>query len=195
MAELHPKTVRRRILEFLYDGYLASPLRLYEPKDILATGRVPKDTLFVNACYLHDRGLIEVKHGYTPGMFEAARIVPAGVDFVESRVLFDTTFPPDPSDLEEAARLLPSLMERLVEEADFAPLDGEERVTLLRDVQYLREELSRPVERWRRLVVWTFLSWLEGYRADGELVLPTLPEVRAAAQHAAAERVRMDRSG
>lgn len=195
MAELHPKTVRRRILEFLYTGYMDSPLRLFEPKDILAEGRIPRDMLFVNACYLHDRGLIEVKHGYTPGMFDATRILPAGVDFVENRVLFDITFPPAADDLEESARLLPSLMERLAEEADFAPIDGEERVTLLRDVHYLREELSRPAHRWRRLVVWTFLSWLEGYRIDGELMLPTLPDVRAAAQRAVEARVRIDRRG
>lgn len=175
---LHPKQIRRRILEILYREYLKRPLELLHPEEFLADGNIPSQELFVNACYLHDRGLIQVKHGYNPARFNAVRITPDGMDLVENRVAFDTLFPPHPNDLEQRSRLAPSLIEKLVEEGDFAPLDGEERICLHRDIHYLREELARPAERWRHHVVWTVISWIEGYFDRPEETLPSLEELK-----------------
>ena len=180
MKHPHPKSIRRRILQVLYGHYEENPLALCLPDELLEDGTIPRDALFVNACYLHDAGLIEVKHGYVPNMFDACRIAPGGVDLVEKRVEFDLRFPPHPDTVEEHASRIPSLMERIVEEADFSPLDGEARRTLLRDVQFLREELARPVERWRREVVWTVIDWLEGWFEHPEKVFPTLADLKSA---------------
>jgi len=180
MKHPHPKSVRRRILQMLYDRYVENPLSLSLPDELLEDGSIPRDALFVNACYLHDAGLIEVKHGYVPNMFDACRIAPAGIDLVESRVEFDLRFPPHPDTIEEHASRVPSLMERIVEEAEFAPLDGEARRCLLRDVHYLREEVVRPVERWRREVIWTVIEWLEGWFDHPEKAFPTMGDLKAA---------------
>lgn len=176
----HPKSIRRKLLQRLYDRYMESPLSLSLPDELLEETGLDREALFVNACYLADAGLAEVKHGYVPNMFDACRITPAGVDLVESRVEFDLRFPPAPDTLEEHAARIPSLLERIVEEAEFAPLDGEARRCLLRDVHYLREEALRPVVRWRREVIWTVIEWLEGWFERPEEAFPTMAELKAA---------------
>jgi hypothetical protein len=88
----------------------------------------------------------------------------------------------EPGETEEAFAGVPLLVERLVQEADFSPLDGEERRCLLRDIQYLRDELSRPAQRWRSHVVETVLSWIESYFEEPGKDLPTLTELREAIQ-------------
>ena len=178
MATPHPKSVRRRILQILYARYLQNPLELLTPQDILEDGTVPPDYLKVNAYYLHDSGLVDVKHGYGANSFQAIRITPVGIDLVENRVAFDVRFPPAPDDFEQQAARVPSLMECLVEEADFAALDGERRKCLLRDIQYLRDELSRPVLRWRGEVVLSLISWIEGHFDNGDEGLRSLPEFK-----------------
>src|SRR5262249_51218637 len=112
--------------------------------------------------------------------FAAVRITAKGIDLVENRFEFNLQYPPAPGDIEATFAGVPSLMERLVQEADFAPLDGEERKCLLRDVMYLRDELARPAARWRAAVIDTMLSWIEGYFEDPNGTLPVLAELKDA---------------
>lgn len=157
---------------------MRSPLEMLDPEDLMADKTVHRDDLVSNAYYLSDRGLIELMRSYNPPMFAAARITADGIDLVENRYEFNLRFPPAPGSEEEAAANVPALMEKLVAEADFSALDGEERKCLLRDVQYLREELARPVERWRGAVIRTVLRWIDGYFDNATNDLPTLSLLR-----------------
>jgi tetrahydromethanopterin S-methyltransferase subunit B len=73
-----------------------------------------------------------------------------------------------------------------VAEADFAPLDGEYRQALLRDVEYLRDELARPAARWRREVITSVLDWIESHferqEEHADEHLPSLDPLRQALQ-------------
>jgi len=178
MNRKHPKTVRRRLLTILYERYLQDPLEMLSPEDLLADGTVERADLVANMHYLHDRHLVELMIGYAPPMFAAARITADGIDLVENRFEFNLRFPPAPDEQEEAFAALPYLLERLLEEADFSPLDGEARRCLLRDVQFLRDEISRPASRWRREVIEQVLAWIAGNFEAPESVLPSLPRIR-----------------
>lgn len=187
MSSLHPKSVRRRLLTVLYERYLKDPLEMLTPEDVVAESLVPREDILANIHYLGDKGYVELMMGYNPPWFAAVRITAKGIDLVENRYEFNLHYPPAPGDIEEANAAVPLLMERLVEEADFSPLDGEERKCLLRDVMYLRDELARPVVRWRERVITTMLQWIEGYFEEPETVLPVLPELRAAIETALKE--------
>jgi hypothetical protein len=176
----NPKSVRRRILTILYERYIADPLEMLAPEDVLEDGTVQREDLLANIHYLGDRGLVELMIGYNPPMFAAVRITADGMDLVENRFEFNLRFPPALGELEETMAGVPLLMERLVAEADFSALDGERRTCLLRDIQYLRDELARPVERWRRDVIETVCSWLEDHFKNSDESLPSLPELREA---------------
>jgi len=178
MDARHPKTVRRRLLTILYEKYNQDPLDMPTPEDILEDGSVVRAELLANIHYLHDRGLVELMIGYNPPMFAAARITADGIDVVENAYEFNLRFPALPGEVEEAQAGVPVLVERLVEEADYAPLDGEERQCLLRDVQYMRDELNRPAERWRKPVVATVIGWIESYCDDPDAMLPALAELK-----------------
>jgi len=175
----HPKSVRRRLLTILYEHYNADPLEMLTPEDLLEDGTIARGDLLSNAFYLHDRNLIELMMGYNPPMFAASRITAKGIDLVENRFEFNLQFPPAPDEEEQAMAEVPLLLERLVQEADFSALDGEKRKSLLRDVQYLREELCRPVERWRKHVAKTVVGWIETYFDNVDVVLPSLRELKA----------------
>lgn len=171
----------------LYERYLKDPLEMLTPEDVVAESLVPREDILANIHYLGDKGYVELMMGYNPPWFAAVRITAKGIDLVENRYEFNLHYPPAPGDIEEANAAVPLLMERLVEEADFSPLDGEERKCLLRDVMYLRDELARPVVRWRERVITTMLQWIEGYFEEPETVLPVLPELRAAIETALKE--------
>ena len=179
MRARHPKSVRRRLLLILYQHYLRDPLQMLSPQDILADGTVRREDLLANVYYLHDRSLVELMHGYHPPMFAAVRLTATGVDLVENEFEFNLLFPPTPGELEEKGAALPALVERLVEEADFSPLDGEARKALLRDVQFLRDELARPAARWRRHVIHAVLDWMAEAVDEQDEVLPSLGKIRA----------------
>ena len=176
----NPKSVRRSILIFLYDRYLMDPLEMLTPEDVLEDGTVRREDLLANIHYLADRGLVELMIGYNPPMFAAARITANGIDVVEDPFELNLRFPPALGELEETMARVPFLVERLVSEADFSALDGEKRKSLLRDVQYLRDELARPAERWRADVIETVCSWIEVYFDGTGESLPSLPELRKA---------------
>jgi hypothetical protein len=119
--------------------------------------------------------------GYNPPLFAASRITADGIDLVENQVELNRRFPPVIGELEESVAELPVLMERLVDEADFSSLDGEQRKCLLRDIQYLRDELARPAERWRTDVIDTVLAWVENhFDGDASEDLPSLSALREA---------------
>ena len=183
MSGNHPKSVRRRLLKILYDHYQADPLEMLSPTDIIDEG-VARDDLVANIYYLHDRELIELMMGYNPPLFAAARITADGIDLVENRFEFDLRFPPAPDEAEDALAGIPLLLERLIDEAEFSPLDGEKRHALLRDVQFLRDEIARPATRWRTAVIDAVLGWVEGHfdHADeaAHSALPSLAKLREA---------------
>lgn len=156
----HPKHVRRRMMLILYTRYQRDPLEMLSPEDFYGPDGVTREELIANIHYLADRKLVELMIGYYPPLFAAARITANGIDLVENRFLFNLRFPPEPGKLEEAYADIPLLVEQLVEEAEFATLDGEARYALLRDVQFLRDEIARPAHRWRRGVISTVLGWI-----------------------------------
>jgi len=120
--------------------------------------------------------------GYNPPMFAAARITADGIDLVENRFEFNLRFPPTLGEREESVADLLWLAERLVEEGELSPLDGEARKALLRDVQYLRDEIARPAERWRLRVVQTVLEWIAhsiDMEADANANAEVLPSLKA----------------
>jgi len=181
MDSIHPRTVRRYLLLYLYERFMGDPNDMPTPEDILeGTPGVSRQALLGAAYYLYDKGLVELLTGYNPPMFAAARITSKGIDVVEDRYELNLHFPARPGEEEEAAASVPTLMEQLVADADFSPLDGEARKCLLRDVMYLRDELARPVMRWRPEVIATVLEWIAGYFDDPDEVLPSLAELRAA---------------
>jgi hypothetical protein len=176
----HPKTVRRRILIILYERYLRDPLDMLTPQDILETRAVSREDLIANVHYLNDKGLIELMMGYNPPLFAAVRITAKGIDLVENTFEFNLQFPPEPGEAEHLMAGVPLLIERLVAEADFSALDGEERKCLLRDVQYLRDELMRRPDRWRMNVIETVIGWIAGYFDDPDECPPSLGALREA---------------
>ena len=178
MSSQHPKSVRRRLLTILYERYFEEPLNMLSPQDLLEDGAITREDLLANMYYLSDRGLVELMIGYNPPMFAAARITAKGIDLVENHYEFNLLFPVKPSEQEEDMAELPFLVERLVEEADYAPLDGEARHALLRDVQYLRDEIARPVSRWRPEVITTIIRWIGQHLQDPEQSLPSLIKIR-----------------
>jgi len=179
MRTVHPKAVRRRILEILYHRYLSDPLEMLTPEDFLADELISRENLVPNIHYLNDRKLAELMIGYNPPLFAAARIRAEGIDLVENAFEFDRRFPPAHDEGERDSWELPTLLEKLVEEGDFAPLDGEERHALLRDIQYLRDEVARPPHRWRRKVIATVLGWIEApFGDDAAAHLPSAARIR-----------------
>lgn len=187
----HPKTIRRHLLLLLYDHYQADPLEMVTPEMIQEPKPLSRQELISNIYYLQDRGLVELMRGYNPPFFSAARITADGIDLVENRFELDLRFPPAIDEIEESQASIPHLMERLVDEADFAALDGEERRALLHDVQFLREEVARPVHRWRIDVVIAVLDWIEGHFSGADVTweesLPSLAPLRRAIDKARAE--------
>ena len=156
----HPKTVRRRILLFLYQRYQNDPLEMLAPEDFMDDGHIPRRALLSNIYYLHDRGLVELMIGYNPPMFAAARITADGIDLVENTFEFNLWFPEHPSQYEEAKQTVPRLIEQLVQEADFAPLDGERRKCLIAgamvqqpEILFLDEPTANLDLQWREEIV------------------------------------------
>ena len=179
MEDSHPKHVRRLLLARLYERYMRDPLAMVPPTDFLEDEAVTRENLIPNIHYLHDRGLVELMLGFSAPMFDGARITADGIDLVENVSQFGLRFPNLLSDDEALTAGIPILIERLVEEADLCALDGEARRTLLRDIQYLRDELARPVRRWRIEVISSVLDWIGARFADGEEPLPSYRELRA----------------
>lgn len=178
MHTRHPKSIRRRLLEVMYERYLKEPLVMLEPLELMQAAGITKQELVPNIFYLHDSGLVELMTGYHQSLFASARITADGIDLVENSYEFNLRFPAAPGESEEALHEVPVFTEQLVQEVDLCPLDGEARQCLLRDVQYLRGELARPVERWRTHVIGTILEWIEGYFDDPNRHLPSLPKLR-----------------
>jgi hypothetical protein len=174
----HPNSVRRAILEELYERYKESPQEMLTPSDLTESGRVPKEGLGFNIAYLADKGLVEVMFGYTAQAFSAARLTAAGVDLVEDVFAFNLQFPPPAHDGGAAARI-PILAQRLVQEVDLVPVDAEQRQTLARDAAYVRDELARPPERIRIEAVRAILYWLEDSLSDPR-DMPALRELTEA---------------
>ncbi|MFA6239626.1 MAG: hypothetical protein WC655_01780 [Candidatus Hydrogenedentales bacterium] len=180
MSNMTPKSVRRRLLTILYEHYLKDPLEMLTPEDVLEDGTIPREDLLANIHYLGDKAFVELMIGYNPPWFAAARITANGIDLVENRYEFNLRFPPQPDELESALADVPVLMEQLLQEAEFAPLDGDERKCLLRDILFLRDEVSRPETRWRTRVIETVLKWAEAYFEEPAEHLPSLEPLRQA---------------
>ena len=179
MGAKNPKSVRRRIMLTLYDRYFKDPLDMLSPEDLMEGGAIVREDLVPNAYYLSDRGLVELMIGYNPPLFAAVRITADGIDLVENHYAFNMRFPMDLEEAVETLNELPLLVERLVEEADLSALDGEARASLIRDVQYLRDEFARPIRRWRREVIDTVMEWIARPFDNADEALPSLAKIRA----------------
>lgn len=177
MNKLYLKSVRRKVLLRLYQEYLNDPLNMLEPQDFISKGILQQD-LVPATHYLHDRKLIEMLMGYTPPLFSSVRITAIGIDLVENHYLFNLQFPPEPETLDDGLEALPYLIEQLVEEADLSPVNGIVRQRLLTDVQYLRDELARPVPYWRKDTLISVLDWIERAVPQTQDVLPSLKKIR-----------------
>lgn len=164
----------------LYSRYQRDPLEMLSPEDFYGQDGVTREELVANIHYLADRKLVELMIGYHPPLFAAARITANGIDLVENRFLFNLRFPPEPGKLDEAYADVPLLVEQLAEEAEFATLDGEARYALLRDVQFLRDEIARPAHRWRRGVIHTVLGWVVASVDNPDEELPAARALAAA---------------
>jgi hypothetical protein len=184
MSTNHPKYVRRRILLLLYEHYMRDPLEMLAPDLFIDEAAISRQDLVPNMHYLADRGLVELMLGYNPPLFASARIRPGGIDLVENRYEFNLLFPPEPGAEEELLADIPRLLEELMVQAELSPLDGEARKALLRDVDFLRQEVSRPAYRWRRPVIDTVLGWIDAPFPDASEVLPALPDLRRALDQA-----------
>lgn len=178
MDELHPKLIRRRILLKLYKAYLSDPLDMPTPSDLVEDGEIPRENLKANAYYLHDRGLAEVLTGFDASGFAAARITADGIDVVEDYFEFNRRFPPEPTDLELATSEIPALIEQLYAETEQSSLDGEARRCLLRDADYLRDEVARPAERWRIKVLMEVMQWIQDHFKGETDELPSLKRIQ-----------------
>lgn len=171
------KALRRIILELLYQSYLDDPLRMVEPEVFFSHPPLDRQNIVPNMHYLADRKLVEMMMGYTPPMFSAVRITAAGIDLVEHRFAFDLQFPPLNGGPESE---IPALLERLIEECDFLPLEGVARRQLLGDAVHLREELNRPVAFWRPALIRILLAVIEGHRVQANTPLDVLDRLSAA---------------
>lgn len=182
METMHPKKARGLILKILYDHYQRDPMEMVLPEHVLEGGAVTREDLVANMHYLQDRGLVELIMGYSSAVFAGARITADGIDLVEDSYRFALLFPPESDSPEAGPAQLPLLIERLASEADFSPLDGEERMALMRDVMFLRDEAARPAHRWRTKVILAILDWMgdhfKGYEASAESCLPSRDAVR-----------------
>lgn len=173
------KSVRRRLLQVLYARYVERPLEMTSPREFEESSDFTPDELAFNMHYLHDSGLVELMMGYHPRLFNAARITAKGIDLVENRFEFDRRFPPEPSDNENALYRIPLLLEELLEEAELCGLGREQRMGLLRDIHFLRDEMARPVEACRYPVVRRVLEWISEPFEGREEELPSLKEIRS----------------
>jgi hypothetical protein len=178
------KSVRRVLLLTLYQAYFEDPLNVLGPEEFLDHEAVDRQGLIANMHYLGDRGLVELKMGYQPPLFASARITADGIDLVENDFEFELRFPAEISSAELTVISVPYLVEQLVNEAELVPLDGEARRALLRDVQYLRDEIARPAGRWRTNVIEEVIGWIEAYTEGTDESLPSLEPLRAALSQA-----------
>ena len=177
MDAAHYKSIRRQILLELYNRFLRDPLEAAEPEAFLDAG-MEKHALAVNAHYLADRGLAELIMGYHPPLFSTLRITHRGVDLVENRYRLDLEFPPLPDAVEAANADIPVLVERLADEAEYVPLDGDHRQALLRDAAWLRGEAARPAARWRGAMMLALLDAMDRAVEGCDPALPSLPRLR-----------------
>lgn len=174
------KRVRRVLLTTLYHAYFEDPLNVLGPEDFLELDGIDRDALIGNMYYLGDRGLVELKMGYQPPLFASARITADGIDLVENETEFEMRFPSELNADELILVSVPYIVERLVEEAELTPLDGEARRALLRDIQYLRDEIARPANRWRTEVIEKVIGWIHDDTGDSGEGLASLDSLRAA---------------
>ncbi|HPJ99114.1 MAG TPA: hypothetical protein PKW60_06480 [Candidatus Hydrogenedentes bacterium] len=157
---------------------MRDPLGSLTPSELLDNTTVDRENLIPNIHYLHDRGLVELMMGFSAPMFDGARITANGIDLVENTAEFGLRFPRQLDDEEALSAEVPILMERLVEEAELSALDGEARRALLRDIQYLRDELARPLHRWRLPVIAAVLDWIDGHFTSSDECLPSFERFR-----------------
>jgi hypothetical protein len=167
MKSNHPKRVRREILLYLYARYTQEPLQMLTPDDFFSDTAIERDDLASNAYYLHDAGLIEVMIGYSPPLFAASRITPAGIDLVEDAATLNARFPVAPETANQATMDAIAAVLELAKEIEASALEGVRRDWLLQDVQSLRDEIRKPLDHWDGEEIWNRLNWV-GHYFEGE---------------------------
>lgn len=177
MNDEHPKSVRGRLLRFLYDRYMTDPLEMLSPDDFITEGGFTRQQLIINIHYLADSGYIELMMGYQPPLFSGSRILPAGIDLVENEVVFRRRFPMITDTHATDLAAVHALMERLIEEVEIAALDGHTRKAAIRDIYYLREEFAQPASHWRPEVISSIIDWVQEAPCDVAEELPSLSKL------------------
>ena len=172
------RAARRALLTLLYDRYFQDPLDMLDPDDLMSLGQLTREELVASAYYLHDCQFIELMMGYNPPLFAAARITAKGIDLVEDHYAFNLRFPPESQLHDQDMGAVPVLMEKVMTEIDNVALDRESRVCMVRDAQYLREELARSPQQWRTDVIRAVISWIERWFTDPYEEAPSLMRLR-----------------
>ncbi len=173
------KSTRRLILTTLYDQYLADPLRMLTPSEMLETEELTRENLAANAHYLHERGLIELLTGYNAPLFAATRISPEGIDLVEDTARFREVMGHDAAVVDDISADAPRLVLKVAEEANVSNLSDVRKQWLLDDLRSLRDEFRKaPHERQEHVVRGLLAAVSDYFDGDSGEALPSFRELR-----------------
>lgn len=158
----------------LYEQYLADPLRMLTPEEMLEDDGLTRQTLAANSHYLHDRGYIELLTGYNPPLFAAARIAPMGIDLIEDRELFREILGQDAPVVDAVSVEGPRMVLRVADEVAESGLSPVRQQWLLSDLRRLRDEFRKePQERREDIIRATLESVAEYFDDDPAVALPS----------------------
>lgn len=174
MDPITSKATRRLILMILYRQYLADPLRMLTPEEMLEEDGLTRQTLAANAHYLHERKYIELLTGYNPPLFAAARISPEGIDLIEDRDRFREILGQDAPVIDQISVDGPRMVLKIAEEVEASDLSGVRQQWLLDDLRRLRDEFRRePHERREHVIRATLHGVSEYFNGDPSETLPS----------------------
>jgi len=168
------REVRRIILMYLYDRYLADPHTVLSPKQIENGAELTRHELMANIFYLEERGYVECMKRYGSRLFAAARITPEGIDLVEDMPRLMALF----GDIRERAAPVvegefdvdvAETLRRLHVVVYAHVFDTDQRNAVLDDLRALEFEMGRPADRRRLARIRALLDWLDETLAELEL--------------------------
>jgi hypothetical protein len=158
----------------LYEQYLADPLRMLTPEEMLEDDGLTRQTLATNSHYLHDRGYIEMLTGYNPPLFAAARISPQGIDLIENAERFRELFGQDAPVVDAVNVQGPRLVLNVAEAVEALGISDVRKQWLLDDLRRLRDEFRKePQERREDVVRACLRAVAEYFDEDPAVALPS----------------------
>lgn len=175
MDPISSKATRRLILTILYEQYLADPLRMLTPEEMLVHDGLSRENLAANSHYLHDRGFIELLLGYKPPLFAAARIAPQGIDLMEDRERLRQLLGQDAPVIDAVSVEGPRMVLEIADEVHESGLSAIRKKWLLEDLHRLRDEFRKEPHDRREEVIRNSLSSIgEYFEGDPAAALPSL---------------------